>query len=142
MSKLNAIVKAMDFNTDQQEEVLKQLDGIEKEIKTLRDENANLSKRLINIETFFYQQLQQQLQNHITIHRIPKQTNEDLNTTVINTIKTLNIDINKESIITTHTMNATSNNTAPPIIVVEFNTITIKQQIMQTYKTNGPIILS
>lgn len=142
MSKLNDIIKAIDFHSKQQEEALKRLANIEKENVSLRQENTNLNIRLSNIESFFYQQQQQQLQKHITIHGVPKNTNEDLNTTIINTIKSLNITVNQDEIITARRMHSTHNNTAPPIIVVEFTTTAIKQNIMQTYKTNGPIMLS
>lgn len=143
MGKLNEIVRALDYNTAQQNDMLERLTNIEKENKALRDENANLNKRVANIEGFFYQQQQQQLHTHITIHGIPKKNNEEIHTTIINTIKEIDIHITKENIIHARRMLTTnSNNTAPPIIVVQLNTTNIKQQIMQAFKSNGPIILS
>lgn len=144
MTKLNDIIKAMEFNSSQQEEVLKRLANMEAENKILRDENNNLNKRLANIEGFFYQQQQQQLQNHITIHGIPKKANEVLHTTIINTIKTIDITINTDNIKHARRMNVSNNNnnTTPPIIVVEINDANLKQQIMQKYKSNGPIMLN
>lgn len=142
MLKLNDIIKAIDFHSKQQEEVLKRLANIEKENNNLRQENTNLNKRLANIESFFYQQQQQQLQNHITIHGVPKAPNDNLNATVINTIKAINITVTPDDIITVRRMNTNNNNTAPPIIVAELKTTALKQHIMQTYKTNGPIMLT
>lgn len=142
MMKLNDIITAIDFHAKQQEEALVRLANIEKENNTLRMENIDLNKRLANIESFFYQQQQQQLQNHITIHGVPKKPNEDLKATVNNTIKAMNITVNQDDISTARRMNSTNNNTAPPIIVVEFKTIDVKLNIMQVYKDNGPIMLT
>lgn len=143
MIKLNEIIQAMEFQTKTFEELFKRVTNIEKESKTLRDENINLSQRLATIESFFFQQQQEQLQNHITIHGIPTKANEDLTTTIINTLNTLDVTVIKENITHVRRMNTNNNNnTSPPIIVVQLNATNIKQLIMQKFKSNGPILLN
>lgn len=142
MAKLNEVIRSIDYMSSQQEETLKRLILLENENKSLNEANSQLNTRLANIETFFFQQQQQQLQNHVTIHGIRAEQGEDLKQTIINTAKILNVDVTKESIISARRMNNNNNPNTPTIIVTEFHTTEIKNKILQNAKVNGPIMLN
>lgn len=142
MAKLNELIQSVEYLSSQQEESLRRLILLEKENKTLSEANINLNTRLANIETFFFQQQQQQLKNHITIHGIKPEQGEDLKETIIKTIKIINVDITKDSIQSARRMKSNNNTTTPTIIIAELSTNDIKNKILQNAKTNGPIMLN
>lgn len=144
MTKLNDLVNSINHMSSLQDETLKRLVALKKENKTLKETNNSLNTRLANMESFFYQQQQQQLVNHVTIHGIKREQGEDLHQTIINAIKIININIVKEDIRSARRMNNNNNiNTnTPTIIIAELRNTEMKNLILQTAKTNGPIMLN
>lgn len=113
---------------------------MEQQNKNITKENTEIKERLLHLETHYYRQQQQQLGAHLTIHGIPKKSDENIKNTIIEIGKILNINITQNNIKNARRMNSNNQNFTP-IIVVEFDSYYIKQEIQKQYKNNGPILL-
>lgn len=100
------------------------------------------NKRLQYLETDYYNEQQQKLQNYITIHGIPQIKNEEVINTVIKIAEKLNVKIEQDDIISHRMMNMKNHSNFSPIMVVELKDIEVKQKIKCNFKNNGPIIVS
>lgn len=135
--------RTVSFLANQFDDMNKKIKIIEQQNKTITNENEQMQQRISYLEINYYRQQQQQLNTHLTIHGIPKQQNENLENIVINTVKVLNNNITTKEIKSVRRMNNNNSRTNnSPILVVEFMTNPIKQEIQQQFKENGPIMLN
>ena len=70
---LKSMHHAFHFLSDVNDDFRKKIKTLEEDNKSLKVDNINLNKRILNIENVFFTQQQQQLQTSITIHGVPKQ---------------------------------------------------------------------
>lgn len=127
------------FMADKFDDINTRMNEIEQQNKQILKENQQLKNRLIKLEIADHRNQQQKLCTQLTIHGIPKKPNENLQNIITNVTKTLNINITQQNIKNIRRMNI-NNNT--PIIVVELDTIELKQEIHTNFKQNGPIMLT
>lgn len=132
--------KTLNFLAEKFDVINQKIVQIEHKNKNLIVTNNDIKNRLKKLETQHYKEQQQQLSKHLTIHGIPKKTNEDLENIITNVAKILKTDISKNNIVNYRRM-FTNENMASPIIIAEFDCMETKQQIQQQFKQNGPIIL-
>lgn len=132
--------KTINFLADKFDDISKKVTEIERQNKQITDENSEIKIRLKQLEIQHYREQQQQLNKHLTIHGVPKKSNENLEDIIINLAKITKTDISKSNIISCRRMNANENTNAP-IIVAEFDNIHNKQQLHNNFKINGAIIV-
>lgn len=89
---------SLNYLSNSYDEFKIKISKLEEENEELKIESNSMQKRLQYIETDYYHQQQLQLQNHITIHGIPKQNTEELINTVINTANILKVDVTQSNI--------------------------------------------
>lgn len=136
------MVQSLNFLSDQYEDAKEKIKILEEENKNLKMDAANLNSRLQYIEADYYFTQQQQLQQHFTIHGVPKQKSADLPDIIINIAKILNVNIDKTSIKSIRTINGKNQLNTTPIIVAEVQNCELKNELCNKYKTNGPLIVT
>lgn len=139
---LTDLVQSFNFLAESNDEFKTRIKQLEDENKSLKNETEQLHRRVQYIEADYYNEQQQKLQNHITLHGIPQQKPEEITNTVIKIGQILKVDITPLNIKSFRTMNNQNRTNSSPIIIVEFNELQMKHNIQQNYKNNGPIILS
>lgn len=140
--KLNTEMnQTLQFLSDKYDVFLKKITKVEQENKHLKKQNEELNIRLEAIEQEVNMQQQQRVKSHLTIHGIPHINNENLQNTVIETIKATKTIVTAENIISCRRMNAPDTTHKSPIIVIQIDNYDTKQKIQQNFKTNGPINL-
>lgn len=139
---LKEMIAALNFNSKENDEFKIKITALEKENEKLKLDADNTDRRLQYIETDYYYQQQQQLQNHITVHGIPKQNPEELTKTIINIATTLKVNITAANIKSCRTIPSKNKTNPTPIIAIEFTENDIKKDIQKNFKNNGPVIVS
>lgn len=139
---LKGMSKSLSFLAEGYEEFKNKIITLETENKNLKATSEQLNKRLQYLETDYYNEQQQKLQNYITIHGIPQIKNEEVINTVIKIAEKLNVKIEQDDIISHRMMNMKNHSNFSPIMVVELKDIEVKQKIKCNFKNNGPIIVS
>lgn len=111
---------------------------LENENKKLKEDITALRSRLSTAEFGVNQVQQKQFEKYITISNIPQIENENLAETVIKAINLLQVEINQNNITYCKRIVAKGNNV--PLIVAEFDTLELKETILEFAKTSGPIL--
>ena len=99
---------AFNFLSDVNDDFRKKIKTLEEDNKSLKVDNINFNKRILNIENVFFTQQQQQLQTSITIHGVPKQKNTDRKNTIIDIAKILKVELTSNDISSFREINSTS----------------------------------
>lgn len=139
---LKGMSTSLQFLAEGYDEFKTKIKKLENENITLKKETETLHKRLQYIENDYFTTQQLKLQNHITVHGVPQQKNEEIPNTIIKIAKVLNVDISPANIKSFRLMNNHHNTNPSPIIIVEFNDLDNKKEIQTNFKSNGPLIVS
>lgn len=134
--------RTVSFLADKFDDINTKIQQVTQQNKEIVRENQEIQERLSYVETYFFQQQQQQLNAHLTFHGITYKANENIENIIIDTVKALNTQITNNDIKNIRRMNTTTKKpNIAPIVVVEFNTSITKQNIQHKYKENGPIMV-
>lgn len=132
--------KTVCFLADKFDNFTKKIEQIEQQNKIIRKENIDLKQRIKDLELNQFHHQQQQFNKHLTIHGVPMKPNEDLKNIITNITKIIKIGISSEQIKSCRRMNS-NNQQNSPIIVAEFDSTEIKQDIQKHFKLNGPVMV-
>lgn len=113
---------------------------LENENKKLKEDITNLNARLSSAEYSINQSQQKQFEKYITISNIPVVEQENLFEIVINAINLLRIEISKTNILQCKRIGSKSKNI--PLIIVEFDSLELKDTVLDIAKRSGPILSS
>ena len=136
---LKKMHKALSFVSDSHHDFKITLKNLEDENKILKVENIQINKRLSKLESEFFNQQQQTLQNDITLHGLPSQNDDEIKNTIIQAAHFLKVPMSDDDITSIRTMNNTSSS---PIVVIRLRKFEKKCELKNKYKQNGPISLS
>lgn len=113
--------------------------NLEKENTKLKEDIAILHTRLCSTEKSFNEIQQKQYENYITISNLPVTENENITELVIAAVALLQIEISKENISFCKRIGGFGGKFTP-LIIVQFDSNTLKETILQFAKTSGPIL--
>lgn len=120
---------------------------IEQENKELKNEVTQLKTKLTQVEGYLNNFHQELYSKHFTVSNIPTDADENLENIVTKIANSLKINITPNNIVATKRLRTPKQQQAsneqkkitPPEILVELNSVTIKQQFLDNAKKSGPL---
>lgn len=146
MSLLTEVHKSQNYLSQQFDDFNKRTQLLENENKVLKKELSSLQMRLSAVEAD-YNDLQHQLyEKHIYVSGIPQTQNECINKIILDIAAVNKIEIKSENIVNCKRLPLRKTNKDKPLqhpqIMVEFDRVSIKNELLLKQKSNGPILQS
>lgn len=142
---LKEIQQSQTYLSQKFDEFNKRTKLLEEENKTLKKEVNSLKMRLTAVE-YDHNALQNEIfKKHVYVSGVPLRQNESLEKIIIEIGALSNVKINNNDIVTCKRLPARKVNSSHqqhPQISVEFNSTTIKEEMINNQKINGPILQS
>lgn len=132
-----AIFEQLQLVNNRFDDISNRVSMLEKENNVLRNSLQKLNKSVSFMETELCNKFINL--NFFTIHEIPSLEGENLEFYAIKIAEILNIKLVGEDIIKCYRIK--SNNTKSTVIIAELKNASIVNNIIQNYKTNGPLFL-
>lgn len=148
MKLLNEVHKSQNYLSQQFDEFNQRTQLLEKENKTLKKEVTNLRLRLSAVESDCSELQNELYRKHLFISGVPQTQNESLSKIIIEIAAITNNNIDTKNIVECKRISTRNNNNnnvkqpQHPQIMVELDSVSIKENLLMSQKNNGPILQS